>query len=46
MVGKEGMGIFLTREKKNPLMSDKKWMQRYVYTKVLHQILFGEFPII
>jgi hypothetical protein len=26
-------------------MSDKQWMQRYVYTK-LHEIFFGEFPII
>ena len=26
-------------------MSDKKWMQRYVYTD-LHEIFFGEFPII
>jgi hypothetical protein len=29
----------------NPQMSDKKWMQRYVYTD-LHEIFFGEFPII
>ena len=26
-------------------MSDKKWMQRYVYID-LHEIFFGEFPII
>jgi hypothetical protein len=26
-------------------MSDEQWMQMYVYTK-LHEILFGEFPII
>jgi hypothetical protein len=26
-------------------MSDKKWMQRYVYTK-LHEIFFRDFPII
>jgi hypothetical protein len=24
-------------------MSDKKWMQRYVFTD-LHEIFFGEFP--
>jgi hypothetical protein len=26
-------------------MSDKQWMQRYMYTK-LHEIFFSEFPII
>jgi hypothetical protein len=26
-------------------MSDKKWMQRYVY-RDLHEIFFGKFPII
>ena len=26
-------------------MSDEKWMQKYVYTK-LHEIFFCEFPII
>jgi hypothetical protein len=26
-------------------MSDKKWMQRYVFID-LHEIFFGEFPII
>jgi hypothetical protein len=29
----------------NPQMSENKWMQRYLYMD-LHEILFGEFPII
>jgi hypothetical protein len=36
---------FARKEKRNPWMSDKQWMQRYVYTK-LHEIFFAEFPII
>jgi hypothetical protein len=40
VVGKKGTRVFTTRE-----MSDKQWMQRYVYT-YLHEIFFGEFPII
>jgi hypothetical protein len=27
----------------NPRMSDKQWMQRYVFMD-LHEIFFGEFP--
>jgi hypothetical protein len=31
------------KENKNPQMSDKQWMQRYVFTD-LHEIFFDEFP--
>jgi hypothetical protein len=36
---------FSRQENINPRMSEKQWMQRYVYTD-LHEIFFGEFPII
>jgi hypothetical protein len=36
---------FAQQENKNPRMSDKQWMQGYVYT-YLHEIFFGKFPII
>jgi hypothetical protein len=36
---------FEKKENRNPRMSKKKWMHRYVYIE-LHEILFGEFPII
>jgi hypothetical protein len=44
VVGKKGTE-FARQENMNPQMSDKQWMQRYVYTD-LHEIFFGEFPII
>ena len=36
---------FAQKENRNHRMSDKQWMQRYVYTE-FHEILFGEFLII
>jgi hypothetical protein len=33
---------FSQQENMNPWMSDKQWMQRYVFT-YLHEIFFGEF---
>jgi hypothetical protein len=33
------------KENRNPQMSKKQWMQRYVYID-LHEFFFGEFPII
>jgi hypothetical protein len=36
---------FARKENRNPQMSNKGWMQRYVYTK-LHEIFFAKFPII
>jgi hypothetical protein len=44
MDGREGSIIF-QRENINSRMSDKQWLQRYVYTE-LHEIFFGEFLII
>jgi len=34
---------FSKGEKINHWISDKQWLQRYVYTS-LHDIFFGEFP--
>jgi hypothetical protein len=36
---------FSQKENRNSWMSDKQWMQRYVY-KELYDIFFGEFFII
>jgi hypothetical protein len=36
---------FSQKENRNPQMSDKKWMKRYVYIE-LYEIFFGKFPII
>jgi len=36
---------FSRKENRKPQMSDEQWMQRYVYIE-LHEIFFGEFPII
>jgi hypothetical protein len=36
---------FDRKENRNPWMKNEQWMQRYVYI-VLHEIFYGEFPII
>jgi hypothetical protein len=36
---------FSKKENRNPHMSEKQWMKRYVYT-YLYEIFFHEFPII
>jgi len=36
---------FARQDNMNPRMSDRQWMERYVYTD-LHENLFGEFQII
>jgi hypothetical protein len=44
MDGWEGVRI-CRRENRNYQMSDKQWLQRYVYIE-LHEIFFGDFFII
>jgi len=36
---------FYRDRNKNPQISSKKWLQRYVFT-YLHEILFFEFPLV
>jgi hypothetical protein len=45
MVRSEGTRVFQKREYETLHMSNEQWMQKYVYT-YLHEIFFGEFPII